>query len=203
MTYGLTGGHIRPLLEVRTGESWPGHAAPHPGGASRAGAVRSPYVRDLPVPGGPAPGDLPSGFVVTAAAYRDSMTAAGVAEALDAFWFAAKLADSEARRRLCGRIADLVRAAGPSEAVVAAVGVAYPGLGIEDFGPVNVVVLPVAATWGTDGDRTRSVRGLPAVLYRIVECWAAHFTPDAVAEGSGIEAPGPEVVVRPARSQDA
>jgi hypothetical protein len=198
VTHALAGGHIRPLLDVRTRESLP---FPPVSRCSGAGPARSPYVRDVPAPGLPAPGDVSAGFVVTASAFGDSMSAAGVTHTLGALWFAATLADADDdRRRLCGRITDLVRAAGPSDAVVSAVGCAYPGLDIDDFGPMTVDVLPATAVEGGDGDGERApcVRGLPAVLHRIVECWAARFTPDAVAAWAGAEPPQPEVLVRPA-----
>lgn len=135
--------------------------------------LRPPFVSP------PAAAPRPStSFVVPAAAYRESMDAAGVRpllvrlyeQALDA------VGDEAALVAACGRAQAVVRAAGPSASVVRQVRLMYPGLGIEGVGGAQVTVHPLAAP---DGDHP-VVRGARAVLARLVEVWAGLFRPEAV-----------------------
>jgi hypothetical protein len=93
-----------------------------------------------------------------------------VASALAAIRAEAAAAADAARERLRREAAGLVRSAGPSAALVAAVADAYPGLGIEDFGPSRVVVRLAGEPARPDGPEP--VRGLTAVLAAIVDRWA-------------------------------
>jgi hypothetical protein len=109
------------------------------------------------------------GFVVTPAAFVESMKAAGVAGALDAIQRDAAAADPAVHDGLCREAVRLVRAAGPAPRVAAAVGNAYPALGIEDLGPARVVV---TADEPQADPSAPVVRGLRAVLAAIVDRWA-------------------------------
>jgi hypothetical protein len=133
------------------------------GAAERAGTEGALVRTPADTPGAP-------GFVVPVKAFQESMVAAGVASALDAIRAEAVAADGVARERLQRASAELVRSAGPSAGVVAAVADAYPGLGIEDFGPARVVVRVAVERARPDGPEP--VRGLPAVLAAIVDRWA-------------------------------
>jgi len=142
---------------------------------------------------------IQDGFVLSTSAYSESMAAAGVDREL------AEL-DAEAPRSvdpdgLCVRMTRLVRTAGPSDAVVAAVRKVYPRLGIEDFGPATVAVWPsrIGKDPGTDGSAAAVVvRGAPALLRAIVDCWASAFSSAGIARRAarGVGAPGTAVIVQ-------
>jgi pyruvate,water dikinase len=127
---------------------------------------------------------VPPAFALGTAAYQESVEAGGVREQLAEI--SARLAahgdDLVVIDRLAARAAELVRAAGPTPRVAAAVGSAYRQLGIEDLGGARVTVLAPSLDAGPDiggatpanGPDTVSyhqVRGARTVLQRVVDCW--------------------------------
>jgi phosphoenolpyruvate synthase/pyruvate phosphate dikinase len=133
------------------------------------------YARGFPIP--PA-------FALGTAAYQESVEAGGVREQLAEISarLAAHADDLVVIDRLAARAAELVRAAGPTPRVAAAVGSAYRQLGIEDLSGARVTVLAPSLDAGldmggatpADGPDTVSyhqVRGARRVLQRIVDCW--------------------------------
>jgi hypothetical protein len=127
------------------------------------------------------------------------MVAAGVRGELQALLVAARLAVADgsatAGDRPCELMAGLIRTAGPSADVVTAIANAYPALGIEDFGPAQVVVRP-SPIGEPIPDRSVPVRGLRAVLDRVVSCWVSVYEPAAIATWTGPGLPETAVIVQ-------
>jgi pyruvate,water dikinase len=135
---------------------------------------------------------VPAGFVLTVAAYLDSMDAAGVRAELArlhalALAAAGRSGGEPELADLCTEMRDVVRKAGPSPEVVEEIHAAYRDLGIEDFGPVTVAVRSSAL--GEDGAAASfagmhssftNVRGADALLAQVLECWASTVAPRAI-----------------------
>jgi pyruvate,water dikinase len=165
----------RPLPAVRRGDADTVGA--------KAADLGEMLAADLPVP---------AGFVLTVAAYLDSMDAAGVRAELArlhalALAAAGRSGGEPELADLCTEMRDVVRKAGPSPEVVEEIHAAYRDLGIEDFGPVTVAVRSSAL--GEDGAAASfagmhssftNVRGADALLAQVLECWASTVAPRAI-----------------------
>ncbi|MCZ2860589.1 phosphoenolpyruvate synthase [Blastococcus sp. VKM Ac-2987] len=135
---------------------------------------------------------VPDGLVVTAAALRAAVAAAGLPEELDrrhreALAAARPGAPAAVRDRLaaaCRDVQQLVRRAGPPPALVAELRTAYAALG--QAPPVAVRSSAVgedsgeASFAGMNASFT-NVSGVDAVLAAVVDCWASVFAPRSVA----------------------
>jgi pyruvate,water dikinase len=153
---------------------------------------------------------VPDGFVVLAGAFRAAVEAADVTGELtrlndDALAAARHDAAGGSGSRMpleCRRLQDTVRRAGLPGELTRAVEAAYRRLG------ANTRVAVRSSAVGEDSAETSyagmnatftNVRGDPALVASIIECWASVFTPRAVtyrAEHGMVELPDIAVVVQ-------
>jgi pyruvate,water dikinase len=131
---------------------------------------------------------VPNGFALTAAAFRDALTAAGAWDELHALLDGLDKRDLPALERCGARARDLVYAAGLPEAAIAEIKTAYARLQAE-YGPdLSVAVrssataedLPTASFAGQH-DTFLNVRGEAMVLDAIRRCNASLFTDRAIS----------------------
>jgi pyruvate,water dikinase len=146
---------------------------------------------------------VPSGFVVTAHAYLDSLDRSGLREEIDAA-FRAALAVSQTPElpAACDRIQALVHKAGVADDVRAEIEAAYHQLG----DAAEVAVRSSATSEDTAGTSFAGMNatytntlGVHDVLTRLVDCWASLFGPRVVAYRASIgldEEPAIAVVVQ-------
>jgi pyruvate,water dikinase len=146
---------------------------------------------------------VPSGFVVTAQAYLDSLDRAGLREEIaEAFRAALAVSQSPELPAACERIQTLVRKAGVADDIRAEIETAYHQLG----DAAEVAVRSSATSEDTAGTSFAGMNstftntlGSHDVLTRLVDCWASLFGPRVVAyrAGSGLdEEPAIAVVVQ-------
>jgi pyruvate,water dikinase len=153
---------------------------------------------------------VPDGFVVLSGAFRAAMETAGVTKELvrlnkEALAAARHEAAGAAVSRLplcCRRLQDTVRQAGLPADLAGAITDAYQRLGADPAVAVR------SSAIGEDSAETSyagmnasftNVRGDPALVASVVECWASAFTPRAVtyrAEHGKAELPDIAVVVQ-------
>ncbi|WP_414637775.1 phosphoenolpyruvate synthase [Actinomycetospora sp.] len=156
------------------------------------------HASDAPAVGGKAAhlGELrsagfpvPPGFVVPAAAFLDTLDAAGLRDEVAEEHRRALAASDAGRAGCCERLAALVRRAGMPEGLPDAVRAAYGALADPDAGAGPVVAVRSSAL-GEDAEETSfagmnasftGVRGGDAVVARVVDCWASLFGARAVA----------------------
>lgn len=145
--------------------SW--HAADVGGKAVGLGAL---LAADMPVP---------TGFVVTTSAYRDSIAA--IRDERDAIAATPALSDDEAAVRLRALFKELRL----SERVAAQVREAY--LSLDPSGAALVAVRSSAtaedlsdASFAGQQDTYLGVRGVESVLAHVAQCWGSLFTPQAI-----------------------
>jgi pyruvate, water dikinase len=133
---------------------------------------------------------VPDGFVVTADAYRACLEAAGARADIRSVFddVRADADDPAALAEGAGRLASMVRAAGLSKQVRAAIVEAYRRLGRD----VAVVVRSSATAEDTAGasfagmhETYANVVGDQAVLDRVLDCWASLFGERVIAYRAG------------------
>ena len=127
---------------------------------------------------------VPEGFVVTADAYLTTMDAAGVRAELKDALASADADDAAAVVEVTRRCSDIVRNAPVPDAVRDAILEAYRSMGTD----MLVAVRSSATSEDTEGvsfagmNRTfTNVRGAPAVVDRVRDCWASMFVERVVA----------------------
>lgn len=118
---------------------------------------------------------VPPGFVITADAYLRSMESAGVRERLVEL-ARGSIEDDAALARASAELKQIVRGAGPTAEVRAAVAQAYAELGDD----VRVAVRSSATSEDTAGtsfagmnETFTNVSGLEQLIERLVDCWAS------------------------------
>ncbi len=131
---------------------------------------------------------VPPGYVLLRTAYQDSMRHAGVDTELRTLHGEALHADGAPLDELCTRMQDLVRKAGPSDAVRDAVLSAYRRLG------TRCAVAVRSSATGEDG-RDASFAGMNATLTHVVgedalfealvRCWMSLFSPRVISYRAG------------------
>jgi len=128
---------------------------------------------------------VPSGFVVTAQAYLDSLDRSGLREEIaEAFRAALAVSQSPELPAACERIQALVRKAGVADDIRAEIEAAYHQLG----DAAEVAVRSSATSEDTAGTSFAGMNatytntlGVHDVMTRLVDCWASLFGPRVVA----------------------
>ncbi|HXY93537.1 MAG TPA: phosphoenolpyruvate synthase [Acidimicrobiia bacterium] len=121
---------------------------------------------------------VPPGYVVTAPAYLDAMSEAGVRD--DLREHSARFAPGDATRAQSEELQSLVRKAGIPSWLAGVVADAYGRLGADSFVAVrsSATAEDTAATSFAGMNETfTNVRGRDELLARIVDCWASLFGP--------------------------
>ena len=124
---------------------------------------------------------VPPGFVVTAAAFNDSLARQGVLQ--DVTDLAASFEPGEEGARIAREIQGLVRGAPMREELTAQISSAYANLGRGVFVAVRSSACAEdgeAASFAGQQETFLNVRGSGDVLERVVECWASFFSERAL-----------------------
>ncbi len=147
---------------------------------------------------------VPPGFVVTAEAYLDAMTVAGVRAALFEGFASADVDDADALAALSTRLKATVRDAGIPETLDAEIRASLGRLDPE--GDARVAVRSSATAEDTQGtsfagmhETFTNVHGADEVLDRIVACWTSLFGQRVISYRSSqglVEEPNIAVVVQ-------
>jgi len=123
---------------------------------------------------------VPPGFVVTAAALRDSLTKRGLLEAVEAFAAAFGTGDNGA---VAVRIQQIVAGATPGEELAREISDAYAGLGQDAFVAVRSSACAEdgeTASFAGQQETFLNVVGAGDVLERVTDCWASFFSERAL-----------------------
>jgi pyruvate,water dikinase len=120
---------------------------------------------------------VPPGFVVTAAAFEDSLADRGVLEELRAL--ARSVATADEKAPIIDEIRQIITGEPLSQRLVDEISIAYAGLGPGVFVAVRSSARAEdgeAASFAGQQETFLNVRGIDQVLERIVECWASFFS---------------------------